>query len=207
MSTAGRRLLSTWERERKHLLIGEALPDWYHYKYTYTWAMNYAKPEVRVRKLAIVNELCSNYDVDGIEFDFLRHWFYFKSSEEEAGIPLMNDFIRSVRKRLDEIGQQRGKRLRLVVRVPSTLRMCRRVGLDAPTWIQEGLVDLVVAMDPGHLDITADVASFDKLAEGTDCKIASGPKSTTRVSPYKSFSGRKATHNPYSSPIGLPSLT
>jgi hypothetical protein len=39
---------------------------------------NFAVPEVRAQKLALIRELCENYDLDGLELDFLRFYSYFR---------------------------------------------------------------------------------------------------------------------------------
>jgi hypothetical protein len=167
-------LRSNWERARTHLLIGDAIPAWYTAPYKYTWSMDYAHAEVRQRKLDIITEICTRYDVDGFEMDFLRHTFYFRRGEEAEGAQQMNDFVESVRKRLNEIGEEKGKQLRLLVRVPPQLAECRQIGLDVSTWIRNNWVDMVIAMAPGYLDMDADVASFVQLAKGTKCVVAGG---------------------------------
>ena len=168
-------LRSFWERKRKHLLIGKDLPPYYrHKKYKYSWAMDYAKDEVHERKLSIIGEICTRYDVDGFELDFMRAPIYFKKGQEATGSKRMNDFIRKVRQLMDKIGKKKGKRLRLLVRVSPQLSECKVLGLDVATWIRSGWVDLCTAMASGYLDHSADIASFVKLAKGTKCKIAGG---------------------------------
>ncbi len=167
-------LRSNWEKERTHLLIGEAIPRWYLHPYKYTWAMDYAHAEVRKRKLDIITEICTRYDVDGFEMDFLRSVYYFRRGKEAEGAKLMNVFVQQVRERLDEIGDKKGKQLRLLVRVPPRPAECKQIGLDVPTWIKKGWIDMVIAMAPGYLDMDADIASFVKLTKGTDCLVAGG---------------------------------
>ena len=184
-------LRSHWETQRKHLLIGEAIPAWYKHPYTFSWAMDYAHEEVRRRKLDIITEICTRYEVDGFDLDFLRHVYYFRRGQEADGAELMNEFVRSVRKRLDEIGEAKGKRLRLLVRVPPQIHQCERIGLDVSTWIRSGWVDMVTAMAPGYLDMDADIASFADLANGTGCVIAGGLEYYVRG--YKKTDKEKST--------------
>jgi len=167
---------SQWERKHKHLLIGKDYPDRYarKTKKTFTWAMNYAEPRVRNRKLALIDEICTNFDVDGFELDFQSHPYYFKKGQERSGMTVMNDFMRKVRARLNEIGKQKGKELTIQVRVPPNFKECDEVGLGVRTWIKEGLVDVVAVQTRGYLDMNADVASFVEAAKGTACKIAGG---------------------------------
>ncbi len=167
-------LRSTWEKQRRQLLIGKQVPDWYTHPFSYSWAMDYAHPQVRDRKLTIITELCTRYDVDGFELDFLRSGLFFRKGHEPAGRDLMTDLIGRIRLMLDDLGRKRKKPLRLVVRVPTSVAQCQEQGLDVPRWIRDGLVDMVVPMDSGYLDMTAPVEQFVALAKGTRCKVAGG---------------------------------
>ena len=67
-------LRSQWKIANPQLLMGnEAGGLYYSDRDTFTWAMDYAQPQVRERRLAVIEEICTNYDVDGFELDFLRH--------------------------------------------------------------------------------------------------------------------------------------
>ncbi len=167
-------LRSAWERKRQHLLIGKAIPNWYTHPYTHSWAMDYAKAEVRDRKLTIITELCTVADVDGFELDFLRSGLFFRRGEETRGRDLMTDLVRRIRVMLDDLGRKREKTLRLVVRVPTSIKQCLQQGLDVPRWIRDDLVDMVVPMAGGYLDMTAPVEEFVALAQKTDCQVAGG---------------------------------
>lgn len=175
-------LRSQWERENSHVRLGSAVPDRYLHQanrspqpsHGYSWAMDYAMEEVRTRKLAIIAEACSDYDVDGFEMDFLSHPYYFKKGKEAHGLPLMNDFVRQVRARLDEIGRAKGRKLTLLARVLPSLQLNRKIGLDVPTWIREGWVDLIAPATRGYLDISADLTPFVELAQGTGVEISGG---------------------------------
>jgi len=167
-------LLSKWEKEN-NVRIGADLPD--HYKdsrLSYTWAMDYGLKQVRDHKFAVIEEICRDYDVDGFEMDFMRAPYLFRNGQRDRVTPLITGFVRRVRNRLNEIGQVRGRRMALAVRVPPTRAKATMIGLDVSTWIREGLVDVVVPMDAGYLDMNADVADFVSLAEGTGCRIYGG---------------------------------
>ncbi len=173
---------SQWERERPHIRLGRDVPDRYlrsvkrpgQPSHGYSWAMNYALEEVRRRKLAIIEEVCTNYDVDGFEMDFLSHPYYFKKGEEARGMPLMTDFVRQVRASLDRIGEQKGRRLTLLARVPPKISLCEILGFDVKTWIREGLVNILSPATRGYLDMNGDWAAFVDLAKGTTVEISGG---------------------------------
>ena len=104
---------------------------------------NYMLPEVRDYYFAIIEELCTNYDVDGFEFDFQRYPQFFKNDELEEGTKVMTAFVASIRKLLDRIGAERGKYLKLCARVPHTIERCEKAGLDVIGWDADGLLDMI----------------------------------------------------------------
>lgn len=104
---------------------------------------NYLIPAVRDYYFAILEELCTKYDVDGVELDFQRFPKFFPSDKLEEGTQVMTAFVARVKQMMDRIGRQRGKSLKLCVRVPETLAKCRAAGLDVPGWDAAGLVEMV----------------------------------------------------------------
>lgn len=113
-------------------------------------AYDFAVPQVGELVVDCVAEVCRNYDVDGIHLDFLRHLNYFRSvaaggAATSAERDLMTDLMRRVRRTTEELGQARQRPFLLAVRVPDSMDYCRALGLDVERWMQEGLVDLLVA--------------------------------------------------------------
>ena len=119
---------------------------------------------------SIIVELISRFDVDGIELDYMRHPGYFRIEEAYANRYLMTDLIRFVREQMDAVSASKGKELDLIVRVPPTIRDCTRVGLDVTTWIQDELVDVMIA-GGGFIPFETPVHEFVAAAEGTGCLI------------------------------------
>ena len=110
-------LRSPWELARPHVKIGAQSTDYYRRRWPrtgqpsngFTWAFDYALAEVRDLKFSLIEEMCAQYDVDGFEMDFLSSPIYFKRGEVQRGMPQLTQFVRRVRQRLDEIGQQKGR--------------------------------------------------------------------------------------------------
>ena len=66
----------------------------------------------------------------------------------------MNAFVERIRKVLDEVGRQRGRRLVLAVRVPSnygrtppSVESCRALGCDVPEWAGRKWIDFVTVSE------------------------------------------------------------
>jgi hypothetical protein len=102
--------------------------------------LNWAIPEVRAHKFAFIRELCENYDLDGFEMDFMRHYSYFQldktTSEQRRGI--MTAFVRQVRELLDRTARD-GRRRWLCARVPAYVSALDPLGLDLAAMVEAGL--------------------------------------------------------------------
>ncbi len=101
---------------------------------------NWAVPEVRAYKLALITELCENYDLDGLELDFMRFHRFF--DEEKTGSAerrkIMTAFVKEVRAVLNRT--QRGDKHRwLCVRIPCLMKGMDTVGLDLPALAASGV--------------------------------------------------------------------
>ena len=137
--------------------------------------MDYKHEEVRNTILAFTEEVLSRYDMDGIEYDYMRWCHMFEPGEGARHAHLLNDFTRKTRKLLDDAATRRGcERLLFGVRIPQIIGECEYLGFDIATWIKEGLVDFVVPTDFMHTDTNMKTEDFVKLCEGTDCKVYPG---------------------------------
>jgi hypothetical protein len=92
---------------------------------------NWIHEETREFKFRLIEELCQNYDLDGIELDFMRHPSFFKVEEttSEERREIITSFVSRVRKTLDESGQN-GQHRWLGVRIPCLPRLHDTIGID-----------------------------------------------------------------------------
>ena len=122
------------------------------------WAID----AVRAYKLDLIGEQCADYDIDGIELDFMRRYRFFRLDETSSGQrqSVMNGFVRSVRELLDRTSRP-GKRRWLCVRVPCHLSMHDALGIDLEGMVRAG-VDMV-NLSPTYLtDQQTDIAGVGK---------------------------------------------
>ena len=150
--------MPTFKVKNPHWMIGERK---YGSVTSFKTALNFAIPEVRELKYRVIEELFQKYDFDGLEIDFLRSAPYFLPGEEEKNAHLLTELLIRVRKHLIDRGKERGRPIRLAVRVDESLHACRLDGFDVPTWIDQGLVDYIT-LGSGVMDI--ELAEFKKLA-------------------------------------------
>lgn len=106
--------------------------------------LDFAQREVRDYYMALIKETLDRYDVDGLELDFMREPYVFSADKEKEGTPILTAWLREVRQRTNEAAVKRGHPIRLGVRAPSRPETALGMGLDAVTWAQEGLIDLLV---------------------------------------------------------------
>jgi hypothetical protein len=114
-----------------------------------------AHPEVRDYLRSVLEELITNYDIEGVELDFsaapaAMEWF-FRPEEAAANVPLMTEFIGEI------AAMVRGRKNNpgvIGARVFPTEEINVERGLDVRGWLSEGLLDFVVPMmyDPLILD-------------------------------------------------------
>jgi hypothetical protein len=112
-------------------------------------AVDYARPEIRELAFRYFEEVCRNYDVDGIELDFSRHPVFFKSTSRgqhatDEDRAMMTDLLRRIRTMADEVGQQRGRPILIAARVPGSVEYSRAIGLDIENWLASDLLDLFI---------------------------------------------------------------
>jgi hypothetical protein len=57
----------------------------------------------------------------------------------------MTEFTRDVRRTVDKVARERGRPLELAVSAHGSFSDCMAVGLDVPTWLREGLLDILIS--------------------------------------------------------------
>ncbi len=108
------------------------------------WAYDFTLDIVRDEKLALIREMLSDYQADGMELDFMFGGPFFRRAETERNIPLMNGFVGQIKEMAKQIGKQQGREILISARVRHTLEDNLDYGLDVETWLKEGSIDLVV---------------------------------------------------------------
>lgn len=101
---------------------------------------NWAMPEVRAQKFALIQELCENYDLEGLELDFLRFYNFFRPEETTRGqrAEIVTGFVRQVRELLDRTSRD-GRRRWLCARLPCVAKSFDSLGIHLPQMVAAGL--------------------------------------------------------------------
>ena len=158
-------LQENYARKRQESLVScrlyAAHPEWHidpdhpqkegYYKRR---GMNWVVPEVRAYKLALLRELADNYDLAGLELDFLRDDTLFRDEvPEQDRLAIITDFVGQVRLALDRKPQPHRW---LCVRIPLQLTAHSRIGLDVQR-LREAGVDMFNLSGWYHTSQRADV--------------------------------------------------
>ena len=139
-------------------------PEWLLDRYHW----NFAVPEVRDHKVAILRELAENYDFDGVDIDFSRTPPSLPVGRQWLHRDAMTDLMRKVRRTFREIAARRGRPLLLTARLPASVEGCHYDGLDIETWAREGLLDIVYL---GSRAIELDLAGYRRVIGGANIKL------------------------------------
>ena len=122
-------------------------PDWrIGKKLTGDWknrALNWIIPEVRRQKIAFITELAEQYDIDGLELDFMRYCSFFDETQttSEQRTEIITGFVREVRRILDRTAEPDQHRW-LCIRVPCFTETFNYMGIDLKQMVDAG-VDMV----------------------------------------------------------------
>jgi hypothetical protein len=124
---------------------------------------NWAKAQVRERKFGFLAELCENYDLAGVELDWLRdHQIFPKGLPAADRCAIMTGFLRQVRGLLDRTSQG-GQRRYLAVRVPLAMEGHGGLGFDVVRAVQAG-VDILNCSSWYCTQPCSDLAEIRRLA-------------------------------------------
>ncbi|MEQ8852399.1 family 10 glycosylhydrolase [Gimesia sp.] len=182
----------------------EAHPEWrcIDYDGTPTMHLSYAAEEVQDHLIKVYREALQR-GADGAGFLFHRGMPMIlweepfcqrfikeygedprKLAEDDPRVlqlraTIVTEFMRKIRKLLDEVATQRGtpsRRLKLAVSTFSTPADNRKFGLDVERWIDEKLIDQIgiawfAYYTSGLKSRSGDTAYYARITEGTDVRI------------------------------------
>ncbi len=144
-------LRAKWKTERPELVMGTPEEAARHHvrdpRSIWTLA-DYGREEVRDLMARGVAEVLENYDVDGIELDFLRHICYFRETRLYQPVTAlhrrqMSDLVHRIRRLVLEASERKRKPILLSARVLQTLELNERFGLEVEQWVKKGDMDFL----------------------------------------------------------------
>lgn len=107
-------------------------------------ALDFYCPEVREHLFELVCEVLGDFDMYGLEMDWMREIYSLRIGKELEGTQIMTEFMRRVKAEVKKAEGKWGHPIQLGVRMPADPLLALRLGFDIIEWINEGLIDLVV---------------------------------------------------------------
>lgn len=150
------------------------------------FALNFMKHEVRDYTLALVEEAIGKYDLDGLDLDFCRQPSLFLPEDAARGTSLIQDMLARVRQMLDAKASLAGRPLQLSVRVPPDISANLACGLDVASWVDAGLIDILVVADPKGWHYRLPIEDFRTLTRNTGCQVMAQNLCGFREAPLRS---------------------
>ena len=156
--------------------------------------MSYAYPGFRKVAISILRE-AAEYGVDGVNLQFKRGAPFvmyepplLEGFKKQTGLDAreldewdecwlryrswpLTEFMRELRKELDQVGRKLGKRLEISVTSFPAKDENLFFGLDLKTWIEEGLVDTLAPMGLSHASGPVEMDYYIGLTKGTKCRF------------------------------------
>lgn len=123
----------------------------FRYAYASTWGvdgsslfMDYTVPAVQTCYLNYIKELATNYDIYGVELDFLRTAPYMSTVDQEH-MEILNEFVKRVRTEVSAIGLAKStpRDIKVAVRVYAQEKTNLEYGMDIASWVADGSVQVV----------------------------------------------------------------
>ena len=140
------------------------------------WSLvDFEHPDVEPQLVAIVGEVLRNYPVDGVELDFMRAPFYFRTAYEgkpvtDMQVAVLTRLVTNIRTMLLAESERQGKPFLLAARVPVTTELCRHVGIDIAGWLKAGLID-VMALGGGYVTFDQPITALIQLGHRHDVPV------------------------------------
>lgn len=129
-------------------------------------ALDYSHPEVRRHRLRIMQEIAEDYDVDGLELNFVRWAKHFPRDKGREKAEIMTKYIGQIRQMLAAAATKRGReRLTLGVRVPESIDACWLAGVDIESWVKPKWIDYVVISTWNNTDPQLRLDDFTRFTK------------------------------------------
>lgn len=159
-------LFTQWKRDHPEYLVGKK-DDKFPYGANRWSSVNYEIIEVREKVFRILKDVCSRYDIDGIELDFFRHPVLFKP--QMTGAPVsqeqrnkMTDLIRRIYEMTIELGLKRGRPILIAIRIPDSVEYCKAIGIDLLRWLDKEYIDIITGADYFKLEPWENLVSLGR---------------------------------------------
>ena len=122
------------------------------------WSLDFSRPEAAAYVCSMLREVVERYApvMDGLQLDWMRFPRHLSGVGDEVWAK--REHLTRIVEMARELTKAHG--LKLAVRVPSTPRGCRVVGIDVADWVKRGLVDFVTVSEFLDTDYEMPIGEF-----------------------------------------------
>jgi hypothetical protein len=165
-----------WKREDPRRIVGDPRTVEGLYERQDLWTLvDYEHPDVAPRVLAVIEEVLRNYPIDGLELDFMRAPFYFRShylgqQVTDRQVEVLTELVAAVRALVLRESTRQRRPILMAARVPATVALGRRIGIDVQAWLQARLLD-VLALSGGYVAFDHPVRELIELGHASDVPV------------------------------------
>jgi len=156
-------------------------------------------PELRHDRFAVLQELATQYDIQGVELDLAAPGgtaWHFPPNEGPQYAPVMTEYLGQI---ADMMRNRPGQPGQVGVRVYPTEEMCLRHGLDVRTWFKAGIVDWVMPMLYSYFVLDADMP----IEWLTEAAAEAGVSVYARLQPWEQDESTGALQRIHADPATL----
>lgn len=138
-----------YEAQRNGWIIGNRFvnPESYKSGYDcdyYQSCLDYSVEQVRNKFLDYIDEVLSRYDVDGIEYDFMREIRSFDYVNQRDKCEIINDFMQKAKAIVTKYEKKYNHPIKTAIRLMRDVLQNKEYGFDIITLTKNNLVDTVV---------------------------------------------------------------
>ncbi len=113
---------------------------------------------------------------------------FFKAGQTFKNIDILTEFMRQAQTIVRRHAENKQKDIKLLTRVPPSLDEACELGLDARTWIKEGLADLFILSSASLCTPAVDIAAAVECAAESGVLVYTGFDGTTHLtSPHEGY--------------------
>lgn len=131
--------------------FGGMNPDWA----TTRGGRGLAMKEIQDHQMRILDELMTDYPIEGLELDvsFPGGWRNVQPEDAEQMLPVLSDYVERIR---EHVEAKSGGKIHLGARVYPTELLNLEDGLDVMEWLHRGLLDYVAPLRYGYMLLDPD---------------------------------------------------
>lgn len=141
----------------------------------YDNALDFSQPEVREHLLSYIAETLDEYDMYGLELDWMREIYSLRIGREVEGTEILTAYMGEIKQAVVKAEAKWGHPIKIGIRVPASPVTCLRLGFDVLEWVERGYLDLLVVTPRwATTDNDMPIDLWKRMLRGKNVELAAG---------------------------------